>query len=69
MRGPSATFLAFVLLLAIILTSYWVGTASDTLALGKSLQQGFFALSGRKADGTPSGYPQGSPNSVFSPTF
>ncbi len=69
MRGPSITFLAFVLLLAIILVSYYVGTATDTLAAGKVLQQVGFVFSGRKADGSVSGYPGGGAGTVFQPTF
>lgn len=45
------TFLAFVLLLAIILVSYWVGTASDILIGAKVIQQIVYFLSGRQSDG------------------
>ena len=69
MRGPSVTSLAFVLLLTIILVSYYVGTTTDTLAAGKVLQQVGFVFSGRKADGTPSGYPTNGQVGVVQPTF
>ena len=45
-------FLAFVLLLAIILVSYYVGTASDLLAGAKVIQQLAYFFSGRQSDGS-----------------
>ena len=69
MRGPSVTFLAFVLLLTIILVSYYVGTTTDTLAAGKVLQQIGFVFSGRTANGSVSGYPGGGAGQIVQPTF
>lgn len=45
-------FLAFILLLAIILVSYYVGTASDLLVGAKVIQQLGYVLSGRQSDGS-----------------
>jgi hypothetical protein len=45
-------FLAFVLLLTIILVSYYVGTASDILVGGKLIQQLAYFFTGRQSDGS-----------------
>lgn len=41
----------FLLLLAFILVTYWVGTASDALALAKGGQQIIYYLQGRNPSG------------------
>ncbi len=44
-------FFAFVLLLAIILVSYYVGTASDLYTGGKVIQQLAYFFTGRDSSG------------------
>lgn len=48
----SGIFLVFLLVLAFILVTYYVGTVSDSLAIGKAIQQVGFFLSGRTGAGT-----------------
>jgi hypothetical protein len=57
--SPGAVVFIFILLLFLIAVAYYVGVSTDALALAKGFQQASYAVTGRNASGSFSGYPTG----------
>lgn len=55
----SKAFLVFVLLLSLIAFAYYVGAATDFVALSQSARTVIYALTGRNSAGNFAAYPTG----------